>query len=231
VRPARVVLWISLSSLLIISCDMLTPGSGASAPVADPNVEDPDPQVPDEPCIEERHAVALSAETEVGVPEDLVPYVLGSHTGALIWSNNNNRTSIELEAWDARAFLVKSAPAAAYIAENSARTCATRLELVVQMALHTGDQRIQYEGALTLRAYGVVETFGSIYLPHDALGDAYHPELRGLCFQGLEIKILLGDTGFSGSFSNDYTQGGCEQPSAQHNLRGAGHWGTRWQSY
>jgi hypothetical protein len=220
-----------LLSSLLISCDMLTPGAGGSVPVADPNLEDPDPQIPDEPCIEERHAVALSAETEVGVPEDLLPYVLGFHTGSLVWSNNGNRTWIDLEAWDARAFLIKSKPAATYIAENSARTCATRLELVVQMTLQTGDGRIQQAGELTLRAYGVVETFGSLYVAHDALGDAYHPELRGLCFQGLQIKVLLGDTGFSGSFSNDYTQGGCEQPSEQHSLRGAGHWGTRWQSY
>jgi hypothetical protein len=70
-----------------------------------------------------------------------------------------------------------------------------------------------------------------VYVPWDALGDAYAPKIGGFCFQGLVIKVLLGDTGFSGSFSNDYTNGSCEAPSEQHNVRAAGHWGARWQSY
>jgi hypothetical protein len=228
-RAPRVLLWLLLSSLLI-SCDLLTRGC-STEPVPDPNVADPNPPVPDEVCSEERREVALSAKTPVGVPDDLLPYVIGFHTGALIWSNNNNRTSIELEVWDVRAYFVESKPGPEYMPDNNDRTCATRIELVVQCALNTGDQRIQQEAELTLRAYGTVEAFGSMYLPYDVLGGAYDPKVGGLCFQGLIAKVLLGDTGFSGSFSNDYTQGTCETTNEKHSTRAAGHWGTRWQSY
>jgi hypothetical protein len=192
-------------------------------------VEEPAPNGP--ACTQTRTPVALDAETEVGTAADVVHWVEGFHTGALIWSSTGNRTTITIDVWDVRAFFVKSQISAGHIVNNSDASCATYLELVAQVELASGDGRIFYDTELTLRTYGAVEAFGMTYLAQDVVGAQYAPLVSGRCFQGLQLKLLLGDSGFSGSFSNDFTQGGCDVSSDVHVSAPAAHWGPRWQSY
>jgi len=157
-------------------------------------------------------------------------WVEGFHTGNLIWSNNGSRTQVTIDVWDVRAFLIKSRRIGDSNLNNGNIDCAHYLELVAAYELATGDGRIFQGGELTLRVYGGVEAFATVYFGYDVL-EHYAPTANGRCFQGLELKVLLGDSGFSGALSNDFTQGDCDGPADVHVRAPAAHWGTRWQSY
>jgi hypothetical protein len=207
-------------------------GTNPPSGLIEPEVQIDDP-VPSSPaCIQQRLGVSLWEETELGIPNDVGRWVEGFHTGSLIWSSNGNRTTITLEAWDLRAFLVKKKLSPGHVIDNGDLSCTSYLEITAQVELASHDGRIFQSGELTLRLYGGVEAFGTLYLSLDAL-DNYTPAAKGRCFQGLEVKVLLGDTGFSGSLSNDFTQGACDPAleGGAHVSTPAGHWGQRWQSY
>lgn len=184
-------------------------------------------------CSQERLPVALDAETALGTAADVVRWVEGFHTGNLVWSANGNRTQITIDVWDVRAFSVSARRRGnSNNVSNSDVRCASYLELVVQAELASGDGRIFHGSELTLRVYGGIEAFATLYIAWDVLGDAYRaPNVTGRCFQGLHVKLLLGDSGFSGSLSHDFTQGHCDTTSDVHVSAPAGHWGPRWQSY
>lgn len=203
--------------------------SGSRLAEADVEVEPPLPT--EAMCTQVRAGVALETETVAGSAADVVRWVEGFHTGSLIWSGNGNRTQVTIDIWDVRAFLVKAERTGnGSTLSNSDMRCATYLELVAAFEFATADKRISQSGELTLRAYGGVEAFGTLYFSYDAL-EPYAPVASNRCFQGLELKVLLGDTGFSGALSNDFTQGNCDGPADVHVRAPAAHWGPRWQSY
>jgi hypothetical protein len=182
-------------------------------------------------CSQERLPVALDAETALGTAADVVRWVEGFHTGSLVWSGSGNRAQITIDVWDVRAFLVNARSIGGNVSNSDVR-CASYLELVTQAELASSDGRIFHGSELTLRVYGAVEAFGTLYIGWDVLGDVYRaPNVNGRCFQGLQVKLLLGDSGFSGSLSHDFTQGPCETTGDVHVPVLAGHWGPRWQSY
>jgi hypothetical protein len=181
-------------------------------------------------CTQERTPVSLWEETELGVPYDVGRWVEGFHSSSLVWAATGARTLVTIDVWDLRATMIKSRTSAGVVAGNADRTCASYLELIGQAELATADGRLLLNGELTMRIYGASEAFGAVYFAWDALAD-YAPTATGRCFQGLELKVLLGDSGFSGSLTHDFTYGACDQPTDKHAPVLAARWGTRWQSY
>lgn len=216
-----------LSALLSlwVGCAPLSPA---------PTPGGPDPAVPDEPCRVVRHPVALDAETELGSVPRLLSYLEGHHSDVLIWNANNNKTAIAIDAWNPRAYRVESTPVESYVARTLDRTCVNRLEIVVQVALNTGDGRLVEETAeLTLRGYGDIEAFGTMDIAWDGFGGSYADRvIRGYCLQRVQVKLLLGESGFSGSLNDQLSAGACDVTSGAVSSRQlSGHWGVRWQSY
>lgn len=197
----------------------------------EPEKQIAEPEPDDATCKELRVGIGYDTATEVGRAADSIHWVEGFHTGDLVWSNNGRHSRVTIDVWNVRPTLVRSRVNQQRNVVNYDVTCATHIELVANVEFATDDGRIFYETELTLRAYGGVEAFGKTFLPWDVLGDHYAPVVNGRCFQGLELKVLLGDTGFSGALTNDFTQGACDNPSDKHLTAVAGHWGSRWQSY
>ena len=188
--------------------------------------------LPETPCQERRTRVGLDVETDFGRASDLLPYMEGYHSGTLLWSRGG-RTRIEIDAWNPRAYVVDSQAPPGYVAANIDRSCIDRLEIEIEIALNTNDGRfVEEQTTLVTRVYGDVEAFGSWYVPYDGFGGSYEPTRNTLCFEGAEIKILLGANGFNGSITEEFSAGACDVSVGEpRSFSVGGHWGDRWQSY
>jgi hypothetical protein len=188
--------------------------------------------LPETPCQERRTRVGLDAETEFGRASDLLPQIEGDHSGTLLWSRGG-RTRIDIDAWDARAFVVQSQAPSGYVAANIDRSCIDRMEIELEVAINTTDGRLVEEmTTLVLRVFSDVEAFGSFYIPYDGFGGSYAPTRNQHCFEGSQIKVLLGATGFNGSINDEFSAGNCDVSVGEpRSFSVAGHWGDRWQSY
>lgn len=189
--------------------------------------------IPSEPCEDRRTPIPLGGSDEQSERAlEAMGWVEGRHSERISWFNGSH-SSIEIEVSDLQANFVDSRVTPDFIPGTDNVTCEDYLELLGSATIRSGDGRLA-EGPreLSLRVRASQEAFGQLSFDPDELQGAYTPLARpNRCFMQLQIKVLLGESGFHGSINELISQRGCDVEARIVDAFVAGHWGSRWQSY